>query len=243
MPTIFNLREYSFQSVANPSSDAFSSSFQITTTDSDTIATLLDSDTKGPSLMFFYTISGSDSSDFPINNIKGTLVNEFSAKVKKEPFGVNNPIYHELVFKKLSDDTKVSLYEFKGFNNQKFSFPNMILKGNSTIVVPKIQQFTVQAKPTSSDPSRYYIELKVITDNPSGSFTPTSVDLYSFEGSSFLSKSEDILACQTGEYVYLPDGASDIYLNIFCAFTVTGDFTNIFWSNLTFLDQIKLPLP
>ena len=246
MPTIFNLTsgEYYFQQIENPTSGAISSSFKLTNadTDPDTIATLLDSKTQGPSLMFFYTISGSNlSTDYTIGAIQGALVSAFSSHVKKEPFGVNNPIYHELVYKTL-DDTKVSLYEFKGTDNQKFGFPNLILTGKDPTVVPKLDSFTLQAIPTTADPSRYYIELRVDTEIPSNSFTPTPVDLYGFEGSSFVTNPNDISSSLSGEYVYLPDGASEIFLNIFSAFSVLGDFTNIYWSELNYIGQIKLPL-
>jgi len=243
MPTIFNLStsEYSYQSIANASSDSISGSFEITTADPDTIATIEDSETNGPSLMFFYTISGSDLSlNYSINAIKGALVTAFSSKVKKEPFGVNDPIYNELVFTTI-DGITVALYEFRGINNQKFGFPNQILTGNSSTTVPKLNSFTLQAKPTTADPSRYYIQLKVDTDTPLGSFTPTPVDLYDFEGAPFLTDSDDFPVGQS-EYSYLPDAASEIYLNIFSAFSITGDFTNIFWSTLNYIGQIKLPL-
>lgn len=246
MPTIFNLSsgEYSYQTIANPSTDSISGSLTITTTDASNKAILIDAQTSGPSLMFLYTISGSDLSlDYSMNAIRGTLIDGFSSKVKKEPFGVNNPVYHELIYKTLPDDTKVSLYEFKGTSNQKFGFPNQIVTGKAPAVVPKLDSFTLQAKKTVSDATRYYLELKVDTATPGGSFTPTPVDLYGFEGLPFLTKPEDISGNTTGEYAYLPDGTSEIYLNIFSAFSVSGDFTNIFWSSLHYIGQIRLPLP
>lgn len=245
MPTIFNLTsgEYTFQPVVNSNADSFSSSFTITSTDTSTITTLLDSQTTGPSLMFFYTISGSDDSAYPISSLCNTFIGEFNAKVKKKPFGINNPTYHELVFKALGDDTFARLYEFKGIGDKKFTLPTMILLGNSSTVVPRIDKFTFQAIPTTTDTSQYYISLTVDTDFPLGSFTPIAIDLYNFEGNPFLTKQDEISASQTGEYVFLPDGATELYLNIFCSFTVSGDFTNIFWSNLVYLDKIKLPTP
>ncbi len=151
MPTIFNLStsEYSLKSIDNSDSDAISGSLEITSTDTTSIATLLDSETKGPSLMFFYTISGSDLSAFPFSTtIENALITTFSTKIKKEPFGLNNPIYHELVYTTTSDQIKVPLYEFKGINNQKFTFPNLILTGNSASSIPKLNSFTLQAKST-----------------------------------------------------------------------------------------------
>ena len=242
MPTIFNISgEYSFQTVGNSNEDSFSSSFKITTTDSDTIDTLLDPSTKGPSLMFFYTISGADDSAYPNTSIYNTLITEFSSKIKKEPFGINNAVYHELIFKTLSDDKIVRLYEFKGINDQKFTFPDFVIKGNSISSVPKIDKFTIQAIPNTPDTSQYYIRLTVDLDDPNDSFTPATINLYDFEGGNFLSNPDDISTNSSGQYVFLPDGANEIYLNVYCAFTVTGDFTNIYWSNLVYLDQIKLP--
>lgn len=243
MPTVFNLNtgEYFFQMDSNSSEDTISSSFKITTSNPAITSTIIDSKTQGPSLMFFYTISDSNTSNYTIGEIKDALISAFSTKIKKEPFGINNPIYHELVFKKIDEEKKVSLYEFKGFNNKKFSLPDLILTGNSNTVVPKLDSFTLQAKPTA-DTSRYYIELNVVTADPTNSFTPISVDLYGFEGKPFFSNQDDIPSGEPGEYVYLPTGASEVYLNIFSAFSVLGDFTNIYWSELNYIGQIKLPI-
>jgi hypothetical protein len=244
MPTIFNLStsEYSLQSIDNPNTDAVSGSLSISTTNATSISTIIDSETKGPSLMFFYTISGSDLSTFPFSTtIENALIDTFSTKIKKEPFGLNNPIYHELVYTTTSDQIKVSLYEFKGINNLKFTLPNLILTGNSNGSIPKLDSFTLKARPTAVDSSRYYIELTVNTDTPSGSFTPTSVDLFDFEGFPFFTQSDDISSNESGEYSYFPVGSSGLFLNIFCAFSISGNFTNIFWSTLTSLGQIELP--
>lgn len=240
MPTVFNLDSYSLQEVEPTIPNSVKGSLAITSSDPSVLSFLSDPDTIGPSLMFFYMVS-SESLDPPTTE---TVISEFQSKfysyVKKEPFGINNPEYHELIYKTLSDDKKVSLYGFTGLGNKKFSYPEYILSTNSQSN-PEQCTFTLQAKLVPGQTTHYYVTLSVDSDSLPGSFQPTSIDLYGFEGASFLTDKDEISKIKTGEYGFLLDGTTKIYLNVFCAFSISGNFTNTFWSSLTYLGKIELP--
>ena len=243
MPKIFNIPSDSYiletYSPTVPIPNSVSGTMEIATSNLSILSDLSDSHTTGPSLMFFYSISG-ESLDTYFSNVREIFREQFKTKIKKEPFGLSNPKYQELIFKNLDDGKKVSLYGFTGEGGKHFTVPEYILSTNSSNN-PKLDHFTLEAKQDLQNNSQYYVQLTVGQDSPPGSFQPSSINLLGLNNSLFFTKNEDIINHQTGEYDYLPDAASEIYLNIFCAFSITGNFANSFWSTLEYLGQIKLP--
>ncbi|MDD3903790.1 MAG: hypothetical protein PHO09_08955 [Sphaerochaeta sp.] len=241
IPVLVNLTtsEYTLSKMTPTIDSSVAGTLSINVLNENTEALLQDQDTIGPSLMFFYALSG-NASEYPIGNIQTGLINAFSTKHINKPYGiaVSDP---EEVVSYPSTDPKVYLYGFNDIGKQNFTAPEYILWTDDAVNAD-LDDFTLTAEKMTDDETAYKIKLSYTQNSSSGTFHSNSTELFSFEGKPFVTSVESINARTSQEYLYTETNPSDVYLNIFCAFYISGHFTNQFWSPLVYLGQIKLPL-
>ena len=255
MPTIFapSTSEYTLAKTSpDPGDDNVKGKLSMNLTNPGPTYTLLeDSETKGPSLMFFYTFDNEEDLSKPIN--PSDFVSAFSTKYVKNNFdGIPIEGSKEILSVK-RDEKETFLYGLsrKGVNNTFNAKEQYILFAQSDGNRAKLDPFILKLDVTGSE---YVINLDwndtssppTLFDTNAQSASPGSgYNLYAFDGEPFPLDNGEIItkkSTDNHEYDYVEVTTKKIKLHLFAAFFISGPFSNFFWSKLVHLGSIPITL-
>jgi len=254
MPTIFNLTYNTDYTFLNTSPDPITTYIQgklLMNVDSTgpNYDLLEDSDTKGPSLMFFYTFGGESATSHDLSSLIGSIQSEFKNTFIKntyEGIPVSDP--NEL-FYITNNSEKVFLYGVNNSAGTNFNASGKyVLYAQNQANKAALDSFLLTKTDLVSPTNKYTLDLSWTEALTSPTFiSNASADkLYAFDGQSFtLSQAEvqsKISDENNHEYNYVGTNPSKIEMHIFAAFFIAGSFSNYFWSNLIHLGSIPITL-
>jgi hypothetical protein len=174
----------------------------------------------GPSLMLFYTITGSRD---PVS-----FTDEFDSTYKRIYNGINiNSTLNEVL---TVDD--ITLYRFSDDQKTAFQAPLYIATANSRIS----PDFNCTLTKTAVSGSTVSMDLAFDV----GSYTiHNSPKLYRYNGKPF--ETDINVVDESFEDYHIDDQSSDMFLHIYGAVNVSkGSFNNIYWTDLVHLGYITL---
>ena len=226
---------------------------------------LADSETKGPSLMFFYTFDNANDSYYTLTSDDISIITSKFKKefIKNSYYGIPVDASKEILSITLHDivngDKEVYLYGVSpyGINNTFNARDRYVLYASDNLNQAALD-FTLKKEDNPPFPNGTEYTLKLSSSNASGS--PTQFisnaplnQLYAYDGASFsLDKAiikNKISRSSNHEYDYLGQNKSSditvpasIRMHLFAAFFISGNFSNNFWSKLTYLGAIPITL-
>lgn len=208
---------------------------------------LENSDTKGPSLMFFYTFDSGMDTDYQLTpyELTYTMPSKFKQVFNKDLHGAK-PVYNpkELAYIE-KDDVKVYLYGVNTSTGSNFNAKDQYVltadKGNKAA----LDTFKLSKVDASSD--EYSLQLSwtdtsPLTPNFYSNVQSSGNMLYSFNGNMFPLKQSEVNSNENTEYNFVENYPTKVRLHLYAAFFISGPFSNFFWSDLVYLDSISIDL-
>jgi hypothetical protein len=213
---------------------------------------LEDSETQGPSLMFFYTFDNEQDLSNPI--YPSDFVSAFSTKYVKNNYeGIAIAGSKELLSVKRGEkETFLYGVSRQGVNNTFKTEEQYVLYAQNNGNRARLDPFILKDEPIGA--SSYVINLDwtdtstpptLFATNAQAASPGPGYNLYAFDGSSFPLSRTAILerqATDNNEYPYVEETTTEIKLHLFVAFFISGPFSNFFWSNLIHLGEIPITL-
>lgn len=252
MPTILSLNSWEYV-LANipitPVTNLVQGTFKMDVDPGVTFDLLEDTNTKGPSLMFFYTIDDGTEADYTLN---ATDLNSFTTGFARNytKYGYEGiPVTgsRELVaIKSYSQNKDIYLYAVsgKGTGATFNAADQYVLYATSDANNAELTSFTLTKTDEISPGTGFSLKLAKTSPGSSPSFSANATELYDYEGNPFLQSLSAIEAKKADpsnhEYDFTSESPSTIRIHLFVAFFLEKPNTNNFWSRLVYLDAIPI---
>jgi hypothetical protein len=178
----------------------------------------------GPSLLIGYTVTDTVDRN-PFNN---KFITEFNSRYRKDGhFG--RAVSSSEILSVTNEDTQYSLYQLSDSGGEVFRSPLYVASAKNPLQPDCEYTLTLQDDNT--------LKLEVIEYN-----SWNSDNLCRYNGQIFETTISSILTNATKYPDYsLPTSSSTLYIHLYGAMNVSeGDFSNIFWSPLSYLGTIQL---
>ncbi|MGB4408264.1 MAG: hypothetical protein WBI82_15500 [Sphaerochaeta sp.] len=268
MPTIFNpsLSEYTFSKTSpDPVTTFVQGKLSMHLDPSGPNYDLLEgTDTKGPSLMFFYTFDNPNDIAYTLssNEISDIILKFASEYIKNAYDGIPVVPSNEILSVKFTDtisnlEKNVYLYGMstQGASTQFTARDQYVLFEKNQRNGASLDPFTLTKVDIGSPATGCILNLTYTDITSSSTFISNapSGDLYAFDGQPFSLIKENIQNkikdANNHEYDYLGEQESvggnapeSVRLHLFAAFFISGNFSNNFWSKLIHLGAIPIDL-
>ncbi|MDT4761461.1 hypothetical protein [Sphaerochaeta sp. PS] len=250
MPTILSLNSWEYvlaNTPITPVTNLVQGTFKMDV-DPGVTFDLLNTNTKGPSLMFFYTIDDGTEADYTLNATDlNSFITGFASTYTKNGYeGIPVTGSKELVtIKSYSQNKDVYLYALsgKGAGATFNASDQYVLYATSDANNAELTSFTLTKTDEPSPGTGFSLELARTSPGSSPPFSVNATKLYDYEGNPFLQTRSDILAKKDSsnhEYDFTGDSPSTIRIHLFVAFFLEKPNTNNFWSRLVYLDAIPI---
>jgi len=267
MPTIFNPNssEYTFlKTTIDPVTTLVQGKLIMDLDSSGPNYELLEnSDTKGPSLMFFYTFDDGNDINYTLTSSQiGIIASKFKEEYVKNnydgiPVDASKEILSITINDSVNNNKEVYLYGVSplGVSNKFTATDQYVLFAEFQRNGASLDPFTLTKTDSGSPVTGYTLVLNDKT-TPSLTFKSNaepSNKLYTFDGESFSLEKKTIqnkiINSSNHEYDYLGQNENSeiivpdlIRIHLFAAFFISGNFSNNFWSNLIHLGAIPITL-
>jgi len=253
MPTIFapSTSEYTLQKEPPFNPDSVEGKLEMRLSAGPNYDLLENSETKGPSLMFFYTFDSGIDSEYQLTpyELTYTMPSKFKQAFNKDIYGAK-PVYNpkEVAYIE-KDDVKIYLYGVNSSTGSNFNAKDQyVLTAN---IGNKAALDTFKLVKVDASPEQYSLQLSWTDTSPSTPNFYSNVQssgnmLYSFNGNRFPLKQSEINALinsnDNTEYNFVENYPTKVRLHLYAAFFISGPFSNFFWSDLVYLDSIPIDL-
>ena len=252
MPIIFspNTSEYSLRIVTNPSDDTVEGMLDMHLDPAGPNYGLLGNpETKGPSLMFFYTFgSGSDATYLLTSGDLSSLQTKFKNEFNKNGYE-GKPVSNPSELASIENTSgKAYLYGVNNAAGSNFNARDQyVLHAQNQGNLAALDSFTLTQTPDVADPTnRYTLDLSWSKAPSSPAFISNALKLCDFNGQAFSKKrseiEEKINNTNNHEYEYMESSPTKVNLHLYAAFFISGPFSNYFWSELVYLGAIPIAL-